>query len=472
MFSYRRHFREFLSGNGDVYLGGVIGYAGGSIKNSNISGTIRLIRTDGTSWVGGVIGKINGSGFDITNCHSLKKSPSNTLSAYVNSSSSGTLYIGGFVGEAYTNSNIKNCSSAIDITVPFSYHQGTGPVIVGGFCGSLQGRGSNNAGLENCFSSGNILEVSCNSTSTNTLSNCIGGLVGLSYGSTAVTNNNTISQCYATGGINAYNTASGSGFNFRVGGLVGLAQATDISECYATGNVIVQTVDDGIMPIIAGGLVGFLGWTSTSLNEQRASINDCYATGNVTSDNGSSSGLAVYSGGLVGYMQIDAAKAVTHSFATGTVIAKNSSTTTAAYAGGIVGYMVSGLLNHNAALNALVVAKSGNTGGSVGVASRIYNTSTGNGSNNYALSTTRVGTTTYSGTDPSSTIPDNDSKDGAAKPDGKNTLLKQFRETSFWIDPDNLAFNMSGTGSGLGALSNTWDFLVLTGRGYPKLMWE
>jgi hypothetical protein len=108
------------------------------------------------------------------------------------------------------------------------------------------------------------------------------------------------------------------------------------------------------MPVVAGGLVGFLGWTEANYG-QYSSITDCYATGNVTADNPNNNSAALYAGGLVGYMQIAATYAVTRNFASGSVSARTNGYSTV-YSGGIVGYRNSGLLQNNAALGASVTA--------------------------------------------------------------------------------------------------------------------
>ncbi len=91
--------------------------------------------------------------------------------------------------------------------------------------------------------------------------NCVGGLVGYSYGG-------SVTLCYSTGSVFG---------SLDVGGLVG-SNSGDVANCYSTGAV---SGDDGV-----GGLVGENpgGWITT-----------CYSTGTVNGARGSRS-----VGGLVG----------------------------------------------------------------------------------------------------------------------------------------------------------------------------
>jgi len=106
----------------------------------------------------------------------------------------------------------------------------------------------------------------------------VGGLMGLSFGSTLI-------ACYASGNVNGYSD---------IGGLVGCMQNNStMSDCYATGSM------SGEQNV--GGLVGS--------NKYSSFINESYA---ICSVNGP--GVA---GGLVGHMTNNSS--ITDSYATGSV---------------------------------------------------------------------------------------------------------------------------------------------------------
>ena len=457
--------------NGGIYLGGVIGYLyGGStlkynIKNSNFTdGQIEIKRINGDVNVGGFVGGVMlYTEFD--NCHSRGK----RISAVA--TETGDVSIGGFVGQMRQSSSI-NCSSSNPVVVPDT--QGAGMVYAGGFCGYLYTQSAENksARFEGCFSSTDV-SAYCGSGG-----GYIGGLIGLA----GLNNNylpNIITRCYATGTVAAVNRANVKStiYDFCVGGLVGRAEFTDISECYATCFVRADKYTDGSMgytgggnmPVVAGGLIGFLGSTSSD-NRQLSSIADCYATGKILVENrnegqDSNDFTDIYTGGLVGFMQIGAAKAVTRNFVTGLVEAQgggfmDGDLTKNTYVGGIVGYLKSGLLQKNVALSTKVIMQDLSVNEFI---ARIYAASDLiNGSKNYAIDSMLIGR--------SDTLSVVSSGTGPATSQGENVTLNRLRQTDFWIDLNGLAFGINDTVGGIGGLTNVWDFSSVTGRGYPRLV--
>lgn len=146
---------------------------------------------------------------------------------------------------------------------------------------------------------GGLVGYNAGSISSSSASGSVGAAPGITYVSSAGglvgSNDGTISQSFATGAV------SGSS---NVGGLVGYSNGGTITGSHATGAVT------GTSSYV-GGLVG--GTWSESL------ISYSYATGRVSGSYGT--------GGLVGDNQGE----ITHSFATGEVLATSSNT------GGLVG---------------------------------------------------------------------------------------------------------------------------------------
>ncbi|MBO9873897.1 MULTISPECIES: MBG domain-containing protein [Xanthomonas] len=201
-----------VSISGGYYVGGLVGYGQGTIKNVTVDGSVTgtsggvgglagynlgLIdngvfngTVNGQSAVGGLVG--NNVGATIRNSHSTGS---------VTGSSSNT---GGLVG--YNDGG----------TLTNTYSTGTvsGTSDVGGLVGTNQNAGT----IKNSYASGSVIGTS----------SIVGGLVGMNYQS-------TIANTYATGSVTAPTS---------VGGLVGVnnpggaaVTSASVSNSYATGAV-------------------------------------------------------------------------------------------------------------------------------------------------------------------------------------------------------------------------------------------
>ena len=169
--------------SGNNYVGGVVGYNSGHVKNCYNTGSV-----SGNS-VGGVVGYNSGS---VTNCYNI-------------GDVSGSKYVGGVVGYNYSGGSVTN-----------SYN--TGAVSGGADVGGVVGLNSGN--VENCYNTGTV------SGPDSGTSNYVGGVVGQNHGS--------VTNCYNTG------TVSGpdSGTSNYVGGVVGWNISSGIvTNCYNTGAV-------------------------------------------------------------------------------------------------------------------------------------------------------------------------------------------------------------------------------------------
>ena len=226
-----------------------------------------------TSYVGFLVGYINGKGID--NCSST-----GDVTVTISSSSFSSAVAGGLVG--YASSSISNCYATGDIIATASYSSSH----VGGLVGSA------NSFISNCYATGDVTATASDSYYSSY--SCAGGLVGANYFS-------SINDCYATGGVTA--TASSS----YAGGIVGYASSSPISDCYATGDV---TATSSHSSTFVGGLVGYTDSSFSSFT-----ISNCYATGDVTAI--SSDSYYSCAGGLVGN---------TNSNITASVAANNSVT--------------------------------------------------------------------------------------------------------------------------------------------------
>ena len=127
---------------------------------------------------------------------------------------SGTLYLGGFVGENYEkNAQIINCYSKGNIVFEGNDNNGVS-IVVGGFIGS-----SWDGKLERCYSN-----VSIDSSE---LSVAIGGFIGsgCEWLNTTKECTHAIKSCFAVGKINSGNPTI-------IGGFIGCRNDCEIIECY------------------------------------------------------------------------------------------------------------------------------------------------------------------------------------------------------------------------------------------------
>jgi hypothetical protein len=242
--------------SGDSYVGGLVGFNAGTLRNSYATGSVSGA-SGGTS-VGGLAGQNIGG--------TITKS-------YATASVNGSVDVGGLLGFNAGMGTVSN-----------SYATGTvnGQSALGGLLGFADGEST----VSNSYATGAVGTVTSGAS-------VLGGLVGYNFGG-ALTNS------YATGRV------SGLG---SVGGLVGSnsgipdggnpkAGSANVTGSYATGEVS-GTYD-------VGGLVGY---NSSGAKTGSANVTDSYATGEVSGTD------AI--GGLAG--ENYAGCNITDSYATGAV---------------------------------------------------------------------------------------------------------------------------------------------------------
>jgi len=99
-------------------------------------------------------------------------------------------------------------------------------------------------------------------------------------------------------------------------------------------------------------------------------------------------------------------------------------------------------------------------------AARVYDTqSDGSGNNNYAYRDMKILNDPYWGAD--SETGSSLSSTSDISPEGKDALITDLVSVGFWLDPAGLGFN--NVSSGMGGITNTWNFAGIEGRGYPLL---
>ena len=286
---------------GDVIGSGAGGLVGHGL---NITSSYATGNVSGTHFLGGLAGIIGhqveiGIGGNVEFC-------------YATGNVSGVDYVGGLVGKSEVYSSI-------------AYSHSTGAVSGDNYVGGLIAENHGET-ITWSYATG---AVSGNSY--------VGGLIGLNDLVHSDIFYHKISFCYATGDVNA----TGS----PVGGFIGSSSYLDpfpisainshlttaisdenyIISCYATGSVTVSgDIDYGV-----GGFVGYVGFFGRGND---FTINSCYATGAVTVS-GEIDGELTGVGGFVGYI---ARNDINSCYATGAVIASGEKV------GGFVGYRASG----------------------------------------------------------------------------------------------------------------------------------
>ena len=178
---------------------GLFGYTNGATI-SNLGVEISPAGVKGNSFTGGLAGwLIHGN---ITNC-------------YATGNVSGSIYVGGLVGEQYNysgvSSAITNCYAAGNVS---------GTTYVGGLAGDQYSSSNNSKNtITNCYATGNVNG-----------SQYVGGLVGWQYSNSG--SSNAITNCYAAGNASGGNYAGG-----LIGEQYSYSSSNSIISSYAAGNV-------------------------------------------------------------------------------------------------------------------------------------------------------------------------------------------------------------------------------------------
>jgi len=259
------------------FIGGLVGYCNGSLKDCSTEIEIKAITDYGVCRSGGLIG--SGSGDSVINCSakgSLQAKGYSTngmigglmgfggfsieeCSFEGNISCSGQKYldIGGFAGyvngkviKSYTNATVE--SSATSLTVGgfvgtligrisscFSNSKISGrggPVYAGGFVGELSTNTINEDVVENSYSLG---EMDITATAREPL--WVGGFAGRAFAK--------IANCYTQSDIKVTHFASG---NVRVGGLCGAMNNYNVENCIAAGDMEVNYNYNAYIGVICG----------------------------------------------------------------------------------------------------------------------------------------------------------------------------------------------------------------------------
>ncbi len=212
-----------VSGIGQFYTGGLIGFNQGSVNQCYATGSI-----SGIWHVGGLIGNNRGP---MSLC-------------YATSSVLGTYSVGGLIGENEWDVSNSYATGSISVFVsPSETFPGAGG-NVGGLIGTNLGP------ISDCHASGTVTG----------LNNSVGGLIGFNQ-------TTTVSLSYATGSVSGTGQVGGLiGANI---GVVGFDFLGHVNQSYATGTVF--GTNNGI-----GGLTG----------SNSGTVSQSFATGSVTGTTG------------------------------------------------------------------------------------------------------------------------------------------------------------------------------------------
>jgi hypothetical protein len=412
------------------------------VVDCSYSGGVISLNSEGSNvYLGGAMGQIY-SNVRVLNCVSAASALS--LEQY----GSGVIYFGGFAGNIAKGVSLESCSASTPVAAD-NGPSADGYLYTGGFSGYLNAGGI----LQDCFATGAV------STASYGGDQYTGGLIGFSAGSSE---RNTITRCYAKGAVTTKYRVKPSGIysSYYSGGFAGYLNYTDLTESYARGEVSVRSEEN--TAIACGG--GLTGYASNS------TVRNCYALGDVTVDTINTNSVA---GGLIGSGE---SLHVEYCFAQGAVISQSVLGTV--YAGGIIGLATSGssTCSHNAALNRSVTGKRnaptlntnlhfGRIGGDISIPLSAL----------YALSTMQIRWGNYTDyyfpdlpdTPPiypgSTTSP---SLNGLTHNNGASTAntnaVGGFKNVTTWTG--TLGFNAGGN-SPVG----TWNTGTIAGRGYPTL---
>jgi hypothetical protein len=207
--------------NGGNYTGGIVGCNyGGTVENCSISGDV-----SGSSSVGGIVGQ-NVSGGIVKLC---------SVTADVDGDSK----VGGVIGE-----HVKGISS---VTLESSYFAGTSVFGYNEYTGGLVGYNDGGV-IKQCYATGSVYNAN----------GYAGGLVGYNFNPTAV-----IQNCYAKVNVEQFENSSQDNYGAFVGKTYNSAT---IENCYSTGSVTFYAT--------ATNDAGFIGVSTSATNTDNFWDND------------------------------------------------------------------------------------------------------------------------------------------------------------------------------------------------------
>ncbi len=327
-----------VSGEGEIYGGGLVGRAGTGatdiqVRIENVDSAITVSGTGAnSSRIGGLAGEVD--------------SDAMVMEISVNGSVTGVRNMGGLVGrnagmvrESSASGYVTGTGNTIGGLVGWN----VGTIVEGAATGIVTGDGNSIGGLVGS-SSGTVLGYATGDVTGNGTN--VGGLMG--------NNDGTVSG-YATGNV--------TGKGLHAGGLVGYNAGIVMDGSYATGDVTG-------MGTHVGGVVGYNSGTVMGASYTIGTVTGTWGVGGLAGTNGSNGGIVMdgsyatgtvigsknHVGGLVGY---NGGIVMDGSYATGTVTGS--------------GYSVGGLVGTNADAGAVsgyatgnVTGMSTNVGGLVG----------------------------------------------------------------------------------------------------------
>lgn len=236
----------YINSNSDYV--GLFGYINsGEVRNISVSGDI----SSTGSFVGGIIGYVKDSTYNIVNCKS-------------NVNINGNSYVGGILGDLNTNSlSIINCTNSGEII---------GTSNIGGILGCVA--------TGTTYAMGNWEIINCYNDGEITGSGNTGGLIGYSSGNIKVSSSCNFGNIYII--PSNYNIAS------NIGGIEGYVYYfASFNDCYNYGNI--SQNDTSLESITISNVGGIAG----TINQSQG-MSYCGNNGDILTINGS------YLGGLVG----------------------------------------------------------------------------------------------------------------------------------------------------------------------------
>lgn len=273
------------------YTGGILGYSYRKALGSFSGNTNEAeVKSDGLhvfdDYVGGLIGFVDAVATDLSSCSNnadvinlATRTESDVLS---DGTKATAVCIGGIVGHHSGSGTLYDCiNTGTIINTASEYHSGSN---MGGIAGQM----SSNGKIKTCSNQGNVLHTA--EPTTASLYYSLGGIVGLSSGAIAISDN-----CTNSGRIEKSAVTSVKN-NHYIGGILGRnnAEGTSISDCSNIGDGSTGkgcTISSSPTNNVYMG--GILGHTNKTV-----SISRCTNSGAVKLTGNASA--AAYIGGIAG----------------------------------------------------------------------------------------------------------------------------------------------------------------------------
>ena len=233
----------------EAYIGGIGGSVTSALNGCNNTGNVTVsATTGGATYVSG------GAGYATGNITSGSNSGTISVSSTI---TTGTTYLGGYVGQCYGGKEFSEISNTGDVT--FSGNSGNNTLAMGGVVGSVAIAGA----FTKCSNNG-VITLAKNAKANKV--HYVGGLIGYSVADSSYTSCTNSTKTGVEWGVVIHQTSSTTGGSSakRIGGVIGNAGTTTLKDVSNSAGIYHDGCQLGTAGLSIGGIGGTMGATTVS----------------------------------------------------------------------------------------------------------------------------------------------------------------------------------------------------------------